>query len=482
MARAATAETSRRRSLGALRSGRGALAALSMAILLSSLATSIANIALPGLAQAFAASFHEVQWVVLAYLLALTTLIVGVGRLGDLVGRRRLLIAGTILFTAASLACGIAPTLWLLVGARAAQGLGAAMMMALALALVGETVTKARTGAAMGLLGTMSAFGTALGPSLGGALIAAFGWRAIFLAILPLGLAALYLAWRHLPVDAVRPRADRRRFDLAGSALLAAALGAYALSMTAGRGAFGNLEIGLLAAAGLGFGLFALVQTRAAAPLIRLGMLRQPAVGMGLATNALVSTVMMSTLVVGPFYLTRALRLGEALVGAAMTVGPAISALTGMPAGRLVDRFGASAVMLSGLLAMAAGSLALAILPAAYGLPGYVVALAVLTPGYQLFQAANNTAVMGTIAAGERGVASALLNLSRNLGLVTGASLMGAVFAVATGDGEVTAAAPDAIAAGMSVTFTVAAGLVGAALALALAGRALASRAEAHAA
>src|SRR5215813_1571921 len=119
---------------------RGALASLSLAMLLSSLGTSIANVALPTLAEAFAASFPAVQWIVLAYLLAITTLIVSVGRLGDIAGRRRLLLAGLLLFTVASVLCGVAPTLWLLIAARAVQGLGAAIMMALAVALVGETV------------------------------------------------------------------------------------------------------------------------------------------------------------------------------------------------------------------------------------------------------------------------------------------------------------------------------------------------------
>src|SRR5881394_1370362 len=137
-------------------SARGALASLSLAMLLSSLGVSIANVALPTLAGAFAASFQAVQWIVLAYLLAITTLIVSVGRLGDIAGRRRLLLAGILVFTIASVLCGVAPTLWLLVAARAAQGLGAAIMMALAVALVGETVPKAKTGSAMGLLGAMS--------------------------------------------------------------------------------------------------------------------------------------------------------------------------------------------------------------------------------------------------------------------------------------------------------------------------------------
>ena len=173
-----------------------ALASLSLSMLMPSLDTSIANAGLPALARAFAAPFHAVQWIVLAYLLAITTLIVSAGRLGDIVGRRRLLLAGIGTFTGASLLCGIAPTLWLLVAARAAQGLGAAIMMALTVAMIGETVPKARIGSAMGLLGTMSAIGTTLGPSLGGVLIAAFDWWTIFLINVPLGVANMLFAHR----------------------------------------------------------------------------------------------------------------------------------------------------------------------------------------------------------------------------------------------------------------------------------------------
>src|ERR1043166_353180 len=231
---------------------RWALAALSLSMLLSSLGISIANVGLPTLAQAFDASFQEVQWIVLAYLLAITTLIVSAGRLGDVVGRRRLLLAGLLVFTAASVLCGIAPRLSLLIAARAAQGVGAAIMMALTMAFVGETVPKDRTGSAMGLLGTMSAVGTALGPSLGGVLIAGLGWPAIFLLNVPLGILAFLLAYHSLPVDRRGPKADRAGFDLIGTLLLALTLGAYALAMTIGRGHFGPLNIALLFAAILG--------------------------------------------------------------------------------------------------------------------------------------------------------------------------------------------------------------------------------------
>jgi EmrB/QacA subfamily drug resistance transporter len=455
---------------------RWALAGLSLSMLLSSLGTSIANVALPTLAQAFTASFQQVQWIVLAYLLAITTLIVSVGRLGDITGRRRLLLAGILLFTLASVLCGVAPTLWLLIAARAAQGLGAAIMMALTVALVGETVPKAKTGSAMGLLGTMSAIGTALGPSLGGVLIAGIGWRAIFLVNLPLGILTFLLAHRTLPVDRRGPKTDRAGFDHLGTLLLALTLAAYALAMTMGRGRFGPLNTALLLAAVLGIGLFLLAEARVASPLIRLAAFRNAVLSASLAMNALVSTVMMATLVVGPFYLSRALGLNEAVVGIVMSIGPIISALSGVPAGRIVDRLGAPFMVAVGLIEMAAGSFALSVLPGMFGIAGYIAAIAVLTPGYQLFQAANNTAVMMDVQPGQRGVISGMLSLSRNLGLITGASVIGAVFAFASMTTDVTTAHPEAVATGMQITFAVAAVLIVVALAIAVGGRALATR------
>ena len=452
---------------------RGALASLSLALLLSSLGTSIANVGLPVLAQAFSASFQQVQWVVIAYLLAMTALIVSAGRLGDITGRRRLLLAGISLFTVTSVLCGVAPTLWLLIAARAAQGIGAAIMMALTMAFVGEIVPKERTGRAMGLLGTMSAIGTALGPSLGGVLIAGLGWRAIFLVNLPLGILTLLLAHRHLPLDRRPLRTDRAGFDPVGTILLALTLAAYALAMTLGRGSFGPRNATLLVAAVLGAGLFVLAQARAAAPLIRLATLRDPVLGASLAMSALVSTVMMATLVVGPFYLSRALGLDAALVGLVLSVGPLVVALTGVPAGRIADRFGAQRMTIVGLIAIAAGSFILSITPATLGIPGYIAPIVVITVGYALFQTANNTAVMTDIRPDQRGVISGMLNLSRNLGLITGASVMGAVFALASATIDVTTARPEAVATGMRITFAVAAVLIVVALAIAVGSRAL---------
>lgn len=398
---------------------RWALVGLSICMLLSSLGTSIANVALPTLVEAFDATFRGAQWIVLAYLLAITSSIVGVGKLGDLVGRRRLLKIGLLVFTAASLVSGVASALWLVIAARAAQGLGAAVMMALALAFVSEIVPKEKTGSAMGLLGTMSALGTALGPSLGGVLVELFGWRAIFLVNVPLGLGAVLFAHRYLPADRSTPDAERAGFDSVGA------------------------------------------------------MLRNPAFGASLVANVLVSTVLMATLVVGPFYLALALRLDTAVVGIVMSIGPIVAALTGIPAGRIVDRWGARRMTLAGLGGVAIGSVLLSVTPEALGIPGYVIPIVIITANYALFQAANNTAVMRNAQANQRGVVSGTLTLSRNLGLIAGASVMGAVFALAAGTHDITAAPPEAVAVGMRITFAVATALIMLAVVIVAGARAL---------
>jgi MFS family permease len=256
------------------------------------------------------------------------------------------------------------------------------------------------------------------------------------------------------------PKPAPAGFDWLGTLLLAMTLGAYALAMTMGRGNFGALNVALLTAAILGTGLFVFVEARAASPLIRLKMLRNPVLSTGLAMSALVSTVMMATLVVGPFYLAGGLGLDAALVGIVLSVGPLVAALTGVPAGRIADRFGARRMTIAGLIGIAAGSFILAMLPATLGIPGYIGPIVLITGGYALFQTANNTAVMSDVAPEQRGVISGMLNLSRNLGLVTGASAMGAVFAFAASAVDITMTKPEAIATGMRITFAVAGVLI----------------------
>jgi EmrB/QacA subfamily drug resistance transporter len=445
-----------------------ALAGISLAMLLSSLGTSIANVGLPAMAEAFGAPFAQIQWVVIAYLLTITACIVGAGRLGDMIGRRRLLVAGILLFTAASAGCGLANSLPLLIAARAVQGVGAAIMMALSMALVGDTVPKERTGSAIGLLGTMSATGTALGPSLGGVLIATAGWPWIFVINVPLGLLAAVLAYRQLPVDPATRKGVLRSFDLRGLFLLALMLVCYGAAFTSRM--FGTWNAVLLGAALLLMAAFIDVEKRAASPLIATSLFQNRLLRARLAANALVSTVMMATLVVGPFYLARGLGLGAALVGLTMSAGPLVAALAGVPAGRVVDRHGVDRMALVGLAGLAAGCAALAVLPASGGVAAYVIPLMLITASYALFQAANNTAVMNAVPGDERGLASGLVNLSRNLGLITGASALGAIFAFGTGSGDIATASPVAVAAGMRLAFTAAAVLGVIAFSIAVAG------------
>jgi MFS family permease len=434
---------------------RWALTSLALSMLMPSLDTSIANAGLPILAKAFDATFRQVQWIVLAYLLAITTLIVSVGRLGDGFGRRRLLLIGIGIFTSASLACALAPGLGWLIGARAVQGVGAAIMFALTVALVADAVPKARAGSAMGLLATMSATGTSLGPSLGGLLMTHVGWQAIFLLNVPLGLLNAWLVYRYLPAD--RAAGPRVAFDYSGSVVLVLMLAAYALAMT-----LEGFTVPLLLASLCGAGLFVMIEKKAKAPLIRLSLFADRRLSSSLALTLLVTTVMMTTLVVGPFYLSRGLGLSSAVVGLALSIGPLLSAFGGVPAGRLVDRFGARRIVPGALFAMACGCALLALLPMSLGLPGYLLPIAVIAVGYALFQAANNTGLMAGVRQEQRGVVSAMLGLARNLGLITGAAVMGAVFALAAGDP--TQAPATSIASGLHITFGVAVALMAMAL------------------
>lgn len=441
------------------RFSRWTLVGLSLTMLMPSLATSTANVALPNIARTFAASFQAVQWVVLSYLLTITALVVAVGGLGDILGRRRLLLAGIAIFALGSLLSGISPSLELLIAARVLQGFGAAIMMALTMAFVGAVVPAERTGSAMGLLGTMSAVGTTLGPALGGLLIAWAGGKAIFLVNVPLAAISLLITFRTLPQDLPRTAPASSRFDFIGMVLLVTALIAYALAMTLGRGQFGSLNVAILVAAFAAAIAFASVEARVPYPLVGMELFRSQALVAGLSANMIVSTVMMSTLIVGPFYLAKVIGLGPASAGLALAVGPLVATVVGVPAGRLVDRFSAESAALGGLSALATGAAALSLVPAAFGIAGYVVPIMIMTAGYGLFQAANSTKIMMGVSVAERGIVSGALSLSRNLGLVTGGSAMGAIFAWGTA-ADVVTASPGAIIAGMHSTFVVAAILI----------------------
>ncbi|MBY6161120.1 MFS transporter [Mameliella alba] len=439
------------------RASRSVLAALAAASLTASLGISIASVLLPTLTRSFGVTVSEAQWVVLAYLMSVTVTIVSAGRLGDLFGHRRVMISGLALFIAASVTSAAAPNLGLLIMGRALQGVGGAILIALPMSVARDLVPPGQLGMAMGLLGTTSAAGTALGPSFGGLVLAWSDWRMAFWFLA--GFAALALALVLLAVwrDGSRPRAGLRSLDIPGTAVLIVALLTYSLA-TSGGATGVPLSPGVLMAVALtATVLFVAVERHASAPLVPMEVLLDRRTASGFVMNILVGTVMMATLVVGPFYLTFSLGLGEAVVGMVLAVGPVVGALFGVPAGRLTDRYGARRVMLGGLAQTVLGLVCLAFLPRLFGVGGYVVALTVLTPAFQMFLAANNTAVMAGASKEQRGRLSGLLGLSRNLGLMTGASSMSTFFVVVMGTGDAADARIVDVSMAFSATFVAAA-------------------------
>lgn len=444
--------------------------ALAGSVLLGSLGVSIVTVAMPALAAAFAEPVAQVQWVVIAYLLAATLTVVIAGKLGDTIGHRRVLLLGLVIFAVASVACALAPTLGALAAARAVQGIGAAVLMTLPMSILKETVVQERLGSAMGLLGTMSAVGTALGPSLGGLVLSGLGWRAVFAPLAVLGALTLLAAVITIPANTARTSDKTARMDWPGAILLAVALCAYSLLMSMGGGDLASTSM-LLVGTVIAFIAFVAVESRAASPLVPLSAISCRTAASALTTNLIMSTVMMTTLVVGPFYLSLSLGLDDSVVGAVMSVGPITAALTGIAAGRAVDKYGNQTVMVAGLIEASIGFISLALIPRYLGVSGVVLSLIILTPGFQMFLAANSTALMAAAPHDQRGVLSGLLGLSRNLGFVTGASAMATLFTFAVGHADVLAAGGGAVANGFSGTFLAASGLTLVALIGAILGR-----------
>ncbi|MGE6661131.1 MFS transporter [Pseudomonas sp. NPDC077408] len=433
------------------------LAALGGAILLASMGNSIATVALPHLATMFSAGVQTVKWVVLAYLLGVTVAILMAGRLGDLYGNRRVLLAGIMLFTLASVGGAVAPSLGWLIAGRALQGVGAAVLMALPMSIAKSLITKERLGAAMGLLGTMSAIGTALGPSVGGLLTGQLGWRSIFVLLALCGAGMLVLAFAG--VGKTAPTATSTRIDWPGAAWLSLALLGFALAATGGRAGIAIQPWALLILGAVALLLFIRTELAVAHPLIPVALFHERAIVAPLWMNLLVAGIMMSTLVVGPLFLTFGLGLSEAMTGLVMAAGPIAAALSGAPAGRLTDRFGTDRMLFVGLMLVAMGLCSFAILPALIGVPGYLLAMLLMTPGFQLFLAGNSTGVMNQAAEENRGVLSGLLGLSRNLGFMTGASLIPLLFTSLL-DGRILANnTTTTISSAFSVTFLSMAGL-----------------------
>jgi EmrB/QacA subfamily drug resistance transporter len=412
---------------------------------------SIVTLALPRLSRELHASVGIVEWVALTYLLVLVASVATVGRLADAVGRKLLYVYGFAVFTAGSVLCGLAPTLAVLIAARALQAVGAAMLQANSVALITEAMPPRLLGRGIGVQGTAQALGLALGPAIGGALLALGGWRLIFLVNLPAGATGLVLGWFLLP----RSRSHRAlgESDRLGAVLLGLAVaGPLVYLSLAGRAGYADpLLLAALVAGLAGASAFVRHERHTADPLIDLSLLRRPALSAGLSSGLVSYLVLFGTLFVVPYYLS-AEHINAALVGLQLAVLPVAIGIAAPFAGRYTDRLGARPFTAGGLLLTGAGLLEIAL---RHGTVGLLVGLAIAGLGLGAFTPANNATIMSASPKGHTGVVGGVLNMTRGVGTALGVALASALYVSASGP-----------ASGLTVAF---AALAGTALLTALA-------------
>lgn len=439
-----------------------AMLGIGMGLLMSTLDTSIVNISLPTLVHELNTTLATVQWVVLSYLLVIASSMLGVARLGDMLGKKRLYNVGLLLFTAGSLLCGLSPSVGWLIGFRALQGTGAVMMTALGTAIITEVFPAEERGRALGISGAIVSIGIASGPVLGGILIGTVGWRSVFLINVPIGILAAIIVYRVIP--SLSRDESASRFDIAGALILFLTLGGYALGMTLGQEmGFGNAwVIGLLVTSAVGLGIFVAVEASTKDPMIELGLFKNVLFGVNLLMGFLVF-IMIGGMFIIPFYLELVKGLPPAQVGLLMATFPVAMGVTAPLSGALSDRFGSRVISLIGLVIIVGGCFLLATLQTDTSVSGYILRMAPLGIGVGVFNSPNNSAIMGSVPRRRLGIASGLLALTRTLGQTSGLPLVGAIFTtlvLAAGPlapgADVTTAAPAALVAGVQGAFRIA--------------------------
>jgi EmrB/QacA subfamily drug resistance transporter len=387
----------------------------------------IVGLALPSVAGAFDAGIEVVQWIPLAYLLAIAGLVVIAGRAADIWGARLVLLAGLATFTAGSAVAAAAPGLWWLVGIRAMQGAGAAMMLAAGQAMVASAYAEGERGRAFGWLHVAVSAGFVAGPLIGGVLIDALTWRAVFLVNVPVGAATVLFA-RRLPREAP---SRMQRLDLAGAATLTLGIVLLLFGLSQGRSAgWGSAAVvGLLAAGAALLAAFALLERRSAQPLLPPRLFRVRAFSVGLLAAFLTFVAMASNMLLVPFLLRDLLGRSASATGLVMITVPLVILWVAPRGGRAAARFSARVPATAGLAAVAAGIAWLATVGPGTATIVVVAALALYGVGAGLFQAPNNSAVLGAAPAGSVGVASGALTTTRQLGQVVGVAVAATLLA-----------------------------------------------------
>lgn len=434
----------------------GVTIVLSLATLIASLAISSVNIILPELVSSLNTIFSHVQWVIIAYMLSLTSALVVAGRLSDIFGRKRLFLMGLVIFSTSAGLGGFIQNLWLLVGMRVFQGIGGAILIAVTMAIVSDVFPKNRIASIMGLIGSMSAIGTGLGPVFSGLIVDSFNWQIIFLINIPVGILIYVLAKKHLPCDSQVKSKSPISVDYKGIFLLFSAILAYTLSIKLTGNGFDITNFVLCLFSVLFLLAFISVERNSLYPLITLSIFEDRGLTLSLINNFVVSIVVMSSLVIGPFYLTIVFDFNTTQAGIAMAASPITVAITSFFIGRIAKLFDLRKIILIGLFILTLAAVCMTLLKVTYGLMGYLFCLITMGVGYATFLSTNNTLTMINTLPQTRGSISGILNLSRNLGLLTGASVMSTIFASVSDITDIATANTYKVEAGLHAVYQLA--------------------------
>ncbi|MEH3116710.1 MAG: MFS transporter [Methylorubrum populi] len=433
-----------------------ALTAIALAMTMAVLDGAIVNVALPVIARDLAVPASEAIFVVSAYQIAVTAALLPLATLGEILGYRRVYLGGLAVFTAASFACAVAPNLPSLTAARVAQGLGAAGIMSVNIALVRFIYPHRLIGRGVGNVALIVAVASAAGPTLAAAILSVATWPWLFLVNLPVGLVALAVGARTLPHT---PR-SARRFDLGSAALNALTIGLLIVGVD-GLADPDNRALALAeiaAAFAVGFA-FVRSQVRLAVPLLPLDLLRIPAFALSMAASVCSFAAQMTAYVALPFYFQLGLGLSETRTGFLMTPWPLAIAAVAPLSGRLADRYPPGLLGSLGLVLLASGLSALALLPDAPSTLDVVWRLTLSGLGFGLFQSPNNKVIITSAPRERSGGASGMQSSARLVGQSLGAALVAVLFGLVPG-GPAGAVAPTLwCAVALALTGAVASGL-----------------------
>lgn len=398
---------------------------IALGVVMATLDASVVNIALPTLQRTLHAALSTVEWVALAYSLTITGLLLTAGRIADARGRRSIYGTGLLLFTFASLLCGLAPNVEVLIALRVLQGVGAALVAANGSALLVQAFPLEERGRALGAFGAMVGIGLALGPPLGGLLVAQASWRWIFFVNIPLGLLAFSMLQKRVPADA--PATGALPVDRVQPLLWGGGLAGIMLALTRGP-EHGWLSPAVLVSTVGGVLLMAAFlqqQRRTALPLLPLDLILGP-LGGALSLTFLGQLLSVSVGFLLPLVLEETGGLGAARSGAWLAILPVAALFCAPAAGRLADRMGARTLTVTGMAFTAGGFMLLSQLGVMPMGARLVTALVLIGVGQGLFSVPNASALLSLVPAERLGLASGLQGTTRNLGIAAGVAFSGA--------------------------------------------------------